>query len=105
MIPVEHLHSPLITMITDHLKPLFVGDFSKSLIKDIAACLLSRFVLTYIKTYIMSDWQKLIYAGVTRSKSRLFGEIGLLPKKYFNMLSYMIRTKMLLQIGRRETGQ
>ena len=53
----------------------------------------------------MSDWQKLIDAGVTRSKSRLFGEIGLLPKKYFNMLSYMIRTKMLLQIGRRETGQ
>ena len=33
-----------------------------------------------------------------------FGETKLLSKKYFNMLSYMIRLKILLQIGRRETG-
>ena len=33
------------------------------------------------------------------------GEIRLLSKKYFNMLLYMIRSKILLQIGRRETGQ
>ena len=32
-----------------------------------------------------------------------FGEIRLLSKKYFNMLLYM-RSKILLQIGRRETG-
>ena len=35
-------------MRTDHLKLLFVGDFSKSLLKDVAACLLSCFVLFYI---------------------------------------------------------
>ena len=34
-----------------------------------------------------------------------FGEMRLLSKKYFNMLSYMIRLKILLQIGRRETGR
>ena len=34
-----------------------------------------------------------------------FGEIRLLSKKYFNMLSYMISSKILLQIGRRETGR
>ena len=33
-----------------------------------------------------------------------FEEIRLLSKKYFNMLSYMIRAKILLQIRRRETG-
>ena len=44
LIPVERLHLPLSTMRTDHLKLLFVGDFSKSLLKGIAACLLSRFV-------------------------------------------------------------
>ena len=48
LIPVEHLHSPLSRMRAYHLKLLFAGDFSKSLLKDIAACLLSRFVLTYI---------------------------------------------------------
>ena len=32
----------------DHLKLTFVGDFSKSLLKDIAACPLLRFVLTYL---------------------------------------------------------
>ena len=31
------------------------------------------------------------------------GEIRLLSKKYFDMLSYMMRSKILLQIGRRET--
>ena len=30
-----------------------------------------------------------------------FGEIRLLSKKYFNMLSYMIRSKIMLQIWRR----
>ena len=30
-----------------------------------------------------------------------FGEIRLLSKKYFNRLSYMIRSKILLQIGRK----
>ena len=34
-----------------------------------------------------------------------FGVIRLLSKNYFNMLSYMIRSKILLQIGRRETGR
>ena len=34
-----------------------------------------------------------------------FGEIRLLSKKYFNMLSYMMHSKILLQIGRRETGR
>ena len=34
-----------------------------------------------------------------------FGVIRLLPKKYFSMLSHMIRSKILLQIGRRETGR
>ena len=34
-----------------------------------------------------------------------FGEIRLLSKKYFNMSSYMIRSKISLQIGRRETGR
>ena len=34
-----------------------------------------------------------------------FGVIRLLSKKYFNMLSYMIRSKILLQIGRREIGR
>ena len=34
-----------------------------------------------------------------------FGVIRLLFKKYFNMLSYMIRSKILLRIGRRETGR
>ena len=34
-----------------------------------------------------------------------FGLIGLLSKKYFNMLSFMIRSKILLQIGKRETGR
>ena len=33
-----------------------------------------------------------------------FGEIRLLSKKYFNMLSNMISSKSLLEIGRRETG-
>ena len=33
-------------MRTHYLKQLFVGDFLKSLLKDIAACLLCRFVLT-----------------------------------------------------------
>ena len=33
-----------------------------------------------------------------------FGEIILLSKKHFNMLSYMMRSKILLQIGGRETG-
>ena len=32
------------------------------------------------------------------------GEIGL-SKKYFNMLTYTMCWKTLLQIGRRETGQ
>ena len=34
-----------------------------------------------------------------------FGVIRLLSKKYFSMLSYMIRSKILLQIGRREIGR
>ena len=33
-----------------------------------------------------------------------FVEIRLLSKKYYNMLSYMIRFKTLLQIESRETG-
>ena len=33
-----------------------------------------------------------------------FGEIRLLSKKYFNMLSHMMHSKILPQIGRRETG-
>ena len=37
--------------------------------------------------------------------SESFGEIRILSKKYFNMLSYMIRLKILVQIGRRETGR
>ena len=32
-----------------------------------------------------------------------FAVTRLLSKKYFNMLSYMIRSETLLQIGRRET--
>ena len=34
-----------------------------------------------------------------------FGVIRLLSMKYFDMLSYMIRSKILLLIGRRETGR
>ena len=34
-----------------------------------------------------------------------FGVIRLLSKKYFRMLSCMIRSKILLQIGRREIGR
>ena len=34
-----------------------------------------------------------------------FGVIRLLSKKYFSMLSYMIRSKILLRIGRREIGR
>ena len=49
LIPVERLHSPLSMMRTGHLKLLSVGDFFKSLLKDITACLLSHFVVTYIK--------------------------------------------------------
>ena len=41
LIFVERLHSSLSMMRTDHLKLLFVCDFSKSLLKDIEACLLS----------------------------------------------------------------
>ena len=33
------------------------------------------------------------------------GEIRLLSEKYFNMLTYMTRSKILLQIGRRATGR
>ena len=36
----------------DHLKPHFVGDFSKNLLKDIAVCFLCCFVVTYIKLLI-----------------------------------------------------
>ena len=46
--PVERVHSPLSMMKTDHLKLLFVGDYSKSPLRDIEACLLCRFILTYI---------------------------------------------------------
>ena len=34
-----------------------------------------------------------------------FEVIRLLSKKFFDMLSYMIRSKILLQFGRRETGR
>ena len=34
LIPVENLHSPLSMIRTDHLELLFVGDFSKSPLKD-----------------------------------------------------------------------
>ena len=52
---------------------------------------------------VVSDWQK-FHARATRSKYS-FGEIRILYKKYFSILSYMIRSKILLQIGRRETGR
>ena len=32
------------------------------------------------------------------------GETGLLCKNYFNMLSYVTRSKIMLHIGRIETG-
>ena len=42
LVPAGHLHSPFSMMRNDHLKLLFL----ESLLKDISACLLCRFVLT-----------------------------------------------------------
>ena len=46
----------------------------------------------------MSDWQKLIYAKSAGLNPDCFEEIRLLSKKYFNVLSYMIRSKILLHL-------
>ena len=48
--PVECLHSPLLMIRTDHLKLLFVGDFSKSPLKCIVVCLLCCFVFVLTNT-------------------------------------------------------
>ena len=47
LIPVERLLLPLSLMVTNHLKKVFVDNFSRCPLKDIAAFLLCYFVLTY----------------------------------------------------------
>ena len=55
LIPVLHLHSYLSMKRTDHFKLSFIG---RSQSKDIAACLLCRFALTYMYKTILSHFIK-----------------------------------------------
>ena len=61
-------------MRTDPLKLLSTADVSKSSLKDIASCVVHH--ATSRTQNIMGDWQKLISAGVIRSKI-CFGKIRL----------------------------